>query len=147
MARVDDVAAYILYRLGEATTMKLQKLLYYAQGWHLAWDEKPLFSSPIQAWANGPVVPEIFAQHRGRFEVSEWPSGNSQALSASEKETVDAVLEGYGHLTGQQLGDKTHGERPWIEARGETPPGEKCREEISLDTMQDYFSGLDQDNI
>ncbi|WP_307850044.1 MULTISPECIES: type II toxin-antitoxin system antitoxin SocA domain-containing protein [unclassified Saccharopolyspora] len=41
------------------TAMKLQKLVYYSQAWHLVWDERPLFDEPVQAWANGPVVPDL----------------------------------------------------------------------------------------
>ena len=43
VAKVDDVASAILNRLGEMTAMKLQKLVYYSQAWHLVWEEKPLF--------------------------------------------------------------------------------------------------------
>ncbi|CUP62134.1 Uncharacterized phage-associated protein [Anaerostipes hadrus] len=43
MANVFDAAKYILERLGEMSTMKLQKLCYYAQAWSLVWDDVPLF--------------------------------------------------------------------------------------------------------
>jgi len=42
------------------TNLKLQKLLYYCQGWHLAYHEKVLFSDPIQAWVHGPAVPNVY---------------------------------------------------------------------------------------
>ena len=144
MATVHDVAAYILSKQGEMTTMKLEKLLYYCQGWSLAWDGVPLFEDELQAWANGPVCYATFRKHKGHFTVASWPSGNPDALTADGKETVDAVLDAYGSLSGQQLSDKTHHERPWLEARGDTKPGEPCRMPLSLDTMQDYFGGLDQ---
>jgi uncharacterized phage-associated protein len=64
-----DVAAYILQRLGPMTTMKLQKLLYYCQAWSLVWDEEPLFYEAIEAWANGPVVREVFEEHRNMFNI------------------------------------------------------------------------------
>lgn len=54
---VFDVAEYILEQHGEMTSMKLQKLVYYCQAWHLAWSDEPLFRESIEAWANGPVVP------------------------------------------------------------------------------------------
>ncbi len=57
MADVFDVAAYILNKQGRMTTMKLQKLCYYAQAWHLVWAEKPLFDEPIQAWGEWPGMP------------------------------------------------------------------------------------------
>ena len=46
MANVDDVAAYILNRQGPMTAMKLQKLCYYSQAWHLVWDSEPLGQRP-----------------------------------------------------------------------------------------------------
>lgn len=142
MASVHDVAAYILHKQGSMSTMKLQKLCYYSQGWSLAWDERPLFNEEIQAWANGPVVYELFDKHRGRFTVSSWPSGNARAIKGDEKDTIDAVLNSYGKLSGQQLSDKTHQERPWLEARGPLKPGSRSDTKLSLDTMQEYFSSL-----
>lgn len=64
-----DVAEYILASHGEMTAMKLHKLCYYAQAWHLAWDGAALFEEESQAWANGPVVPALFEAHRGVFRV------------------------------------------------------------------------------
>ena len=69
MARAEDVAALLMQHLETTTTMKLQKLLYYCQGWHLAWEGVPLFEEPIEAWANGPVVPSIYKRHRKRFTL------------------------------------------------------------------------------
>lgn len=46
---MDDVAAAILERTGPLDTFKLQKLVYYAQAWHLVWDNEPLFEEPIEA--------------------------------------------------------------------------------------------------
>src|SRR5208337_5606073 len=99
MASVHDVAAYILKKLGPLTTWKLQKLVYYSQAWSLVWDEKPLFSARIEAWANGPVIRELYREHRGQFKVSNWPKGNPAALRAQEKDTVDSVLKFYGAKT------------------------------------------------
>lgn len=60
MANVFDVAKYILEVKGTMSTMKLQKLCYYAQAWSLVWDDKPLFGEEFEAWANGPVCRELF---------------------------------------------------------------------------------------
>jgi uncharacterized phage-associated protein len=142
MASVHDVAAYILKKQGAMSTMKLQKLCYYSQGWSLAWDEKPLFREPLRAWANGPVVYELFDDHRGRFRVASWGKGDPKNLTKDERETVDAVLFAYGNLTGQQLSDKSHAERPWIEARAGMPAGTTSSAVIDLETMQDYFGAM-----
>ena len=52
------------------TTSKLQKLVYYCQTWSLVWDEKLIFDDPIEAWANGPVVPSLLNHHKGKFYIS-----------------------------------------------------------------------------
>ena len=68
---VHDVAAYVLREAGAMSTVKLHKLVYYSQAWHLVWDEEPLFVEPIEAWANGPVVRALYDHHRGRFGVED----------------------------------------------------------------------------
>lgn len=56
MPTIFDAAKFILEQLGQMSTMKLQKLCYYAQAWSLVWDDAPLFEEDFQAWANGPVL-------------------------------------------------------------------------------------------
>lgn len=143
MPSAHDVAKYILEkRQGSMTTMKLQKLVYYCQGWSLAWDGEPIFNEKIQAWANGPVVYELFDHHRGMFRVSSWSLGDTDKLTQDHKETIDAVLSSYGKMSGQQLIEKTHAERPWLDARGDLPDGAYCSNVIQLEEMQDFFGGL-----
>ncbi len=48
----------------EVSNLKLQKLLYYAQGHRLGATGEPLFSDPIQAWAHGPVVAEVYHAYK-----------------------------------------------------------------------------------
>lgn len=143
MANVFDVAAYILQQRGRMTTMKLQKLVYYCQAWSLVWDEKPLFSEPIEAWANGPVCPELYKAHRGFYTVtSDEIAGDPSNLSEDEQETIDVVLNYYGVESAQWLIDLTHLETPWNEARGDCPPGASCSNVITHDMMAEYYSSL-----
>ena len=142
MASVLDVAAYILEKQGEMTTMKLQKLVYYSQAWSLVWDEKPLFSADIEAWANGPVCRKLYAAHRGEFRISSIEGGTSRALDEAETETVDAVLCFYGDKGSHWLSQLTHMEAPWKDARGDVKPGQRCSEVISHDSMAEYYDSL-----
>ncbi len=142
MATVHDVAAYILEKQGSMTAMKLQKLVYYSQAWSLVWDERPLFAERIEAWANGPVVRDLYNEHRGQFEVSSWPRGDARALTPEEQETVLAVLGTYGDKSSQWLSDLTHMERPWIDAREGLPPGARGEREITHASMAEYYGGL-----
>src|SRR5436305_3443094 len=95
MTTAHDVAAYILSKTGEITAMKLQKLVYYSQAWSLVWDEEPLFDERIEAWVNGPVVPDLYRRHRGMFKVSAWPGADPGSLTDSQRQTIDAVLGYY----------------------------------------------------
>ena len=145
MARVIDVAHYIVQSCGSMTTFKLQKLLYYCQGWHLAWEGETLFNAEIEAWANGPVVREIYNLHRGEYRVNPpWPSMNadSERLQQGERESVDVVLDTYRDWTGRQLSRATHEERPWIEARQDLSPGQRGFAVIDTDVMQEFFDGI-----
>ena len=142
MATAHDVAAYILEQLGELTAMKLQKLVYYAQAWSLVWDERPMFRERIEAWANGPVVPVLYQEHKGRFKVRKWSHGDSSALSQEAKDTIDGVLQFYGAKSSQWLSDLTHSERPWRDARGSLAPGERGNRVITTASMHEYYSGL-----
>lgn len=137
-----DVAAYILRKCGSLTAMKLQKLLYYSQAWHLVWEERSLFRERIEAWANGPVVRDIYRSHRGQFSVSDWPSGDASKLSPEETSTVDAVLDFYGEKSAHELSEMTHREEPWKRARGNAEPGELSTNEITEADMFEYYDGL-----
>lgn len=142
MASVHDVAAYILEKSGSMTAMKLQKLAYYAQAWHLVWEERPLFDADIQAWANGPVVYELYDKHRGMFRVDKWKAGDAARLTSSEKSTVDAVLDAYSRFTAQQLSAMTHREKPWQLAREGLPEGSRSNAPITTASMHEYYHGL-----
>lgn len=143
-ASVFNAAKYILEKMGEMTTMKLQKLLYYCQAWSLAWEEKPLFDEDFEAWANGPVCPELFKLHKGKFVIdkssfSQYPEYN---FTADEIETMDKVIEYYGGRDSVWLSNLTHQEDPWKLARVNVAPGAKCSNKISKESMQQYYGGL-----
>lgn len=146
MASVLDVARYILLKKGEMTAMKLQKLAYYSQAWSLVWDEKPLFNSRFEAWANGPVAPDLYQWHRGNFMLSPatFTWGDAAALMPQEQATVDGVLAFYGDQTAQWLSDLTHMEAPWKDTRAAAgvPDGVPSAAEIPLGAMHEYYSGL-----
>ena len=144
MASVFDVAKYILKNSGAMSTWKLQKLCFYSQAWHLAWTETPIFSEDFEAWANGPVCPQLFHAHQGKFSVSEsafrW--GDVDNLSQDEKESIDIVLRDYGAMKPYELRELSHAERPWRDARGNLPEGASCNRVISQSSMGEYYGSL-----
>ena len=142
--RAKDVAAYILRSQGSMPAMKLQKLVYYSLAWSLVWDDKPLFEETIEAWANGPVIRELYDAHRGQFSVSSVSDGHPGLLDKDQCETVDAVLQFYGDKSSQWLSDLTHTEAPWRDAREkeELDSGERGRAPITHASMHEYYSAL-----
>ncbi len=142
MASAHDVARYILRERGTLSTVKLQKLVYYSQAWHLVWEDVPLFPERIEAWANGPVVPDLYREHRGEFQRSSWKKGSIQNLTAAERATIDSILSFYGPKDAWLLSELTHRELPWKEARAGLPPGARGSSEISTASMAEYYGSL-----
>jgi len=144
MPTVFDAAKYILSKTGPMTTMKLHKFLYYAQGWSLVWEESPLFEDKIEAWVYGPVIPTLFAYHRGQYKVcaADFYSASCDVFSDEQKETMDLVIEGLKDTPAYLLIEKTHSEKPWINARKGLKGDERGHREITHQAMSDYFATL-----
>jgi len=139
---VFDVAAYILSKIGSTTTMKLHKLLYYCQAWSLVWDEEALFQERIEAWANGPVIRDLFSYHRGFYTIEKISIGNPKLLGEKQRETIDAVLKHYGDKSSQWLIELTHLEEPWKRAREGMGQTERGHNPITWASMAEYYSSL-----
>jgi uncharacterized phage-associated protein len=139
---VFDVADYIISKIGPVTTMKLQKLVFYCQAWHLVWEEAKLFGNRVEAWAGGPVVPDLYQAHRGEFTITAEPSGDRNKLDRDERESIDAVLKTYGDKTALWLSTLSHSEEPWIDARKGLGEGERGNREIKESAMAEFYGNL-----
>lgn len=141
-----EISYYIVKELGEMTTMKMQKLLYYAQAWSLVWDEEPLFEEDFQAWANGPVCEEVFHAFRGKYRINTedfvQKSQKLPKLSNDQKETIDSVLAFYGDKAPHWLSELTHQEEPWNLARKGISMGEPSTAIITKESMNDYYGKI-----
>lgn len=143
MANIFDVAKYALEKKGPMSTMKLQKLCYYCQAWSLVWTDHPLFTEDFQAWANGPVCPELFRKTQGQYSVSASDETDGLGdLTDDEKDTIDHVLDHYGDHDAQWLSQLTHMEDPWRQARTGLLSGMGCDRVITKESMAVYYGGL-----
>jgi uncharacterized phage-associated protein len=140
MATVHDVASAIVEQAGSMTAMKLEKLVYYCQGWHLARHSSALFGDPIEAWRQGPVVRELYQHHKQQYMISNWPMGDSAALTQAEVDTVQWVTSEYGSFSAVELSRMTHHELPWKAARGGLPDSAASVEPLSTDLMRSYYA-------
>lgn len=150
VALATEVAEYLLYLAGQEeepeflSHLRLQKLLYYTQGWALALLDRPLFDDRIEAWQHGPVVPAVWREYKD-FGYDPLPTIDADRLptfSAEDSELIEKVWSAYRPYSATSLRDMTHGELPWIEAREGFSPGQACNAEIKLSTMQTYFKSL-----
>ncbi len=145
-ANVQDVAAYILRKDSPMSAMKLQKLCYFAYGYHLAWEDRQLFPERFEAWANGPVVYELYAQHRGQFRLESGDiHGDPSKLDAGEVESIDAVWESFKAFSANELSAMTHRPGPWLDARrraGLEDDLQRSNEELRDEEIADFFGAL-----
>ena len=123
MATAQDVAAAIIDRIGPVDPMKLQKLLFFAQGWSLAWRGEPMFNENIEAWEFGPVVEGLYQTYKDyRYhDIDQARAGDPAALSPDESETLSAVLDRYGEMSGPALSQLTHENSAWDHAYSSRP--------------------------
>jgi uncharacterized phage-associated protein/DNA-binding XRE family transcriptional regulator len=133
-----QVADYLLLRQDpedSMTNLKLQKLLYYAQGYALAILGRPIFPERIIAWEHGPVVVEVYNRyHNGTLPVPRPVGFEPTTLSPEIRELLDYVYEKLGQHQASRLRNMTHNEAPWKE----TPQSS----EIMQEQLADYFSRI-----
>lgn len=124
------------------SNLKLQKLLYYIQGWNLGLRGEPVFMEPIQAWIHGPVVPAVFREYRDFKWTPVADSPGPIELKVAVKNHINAVLGAYGKFAASQLEALSHGESPWIDARQGIAPNEPSTNVITHESMRKYFRSL-----
>lgn len=150
MLTVEQVANYFLLRsserLGDAmTNLRLQKLVYYAQAWHLVAVGEPLFQDDFQGWIHGPVIPHLYRAYSS-FGWQPIPRSEGIVINVADAracDMLDRVWDFYGRYTAKELRDLTHGEAPWQDARRGYKSHEHCNVVITKDSMRNYYSTRD----
>lgn len=143
MANVQDVAKFFIdlaqkqydNNQGDlATNLRVQKLLYFAQGEYLAQYGKPLFDAPIQAWSYGPVVPEVYERY-SRYGAQGIVSDNvdMSAFTVEEFDTLMNVAFKFDGLSTGALVRMTHKPNtPWSQT--------ERKGEIAQESIREYFA-------
>lgn len=100
------------------SNLKLQKMLYYQQGFHLAYFGTPLFDEEIEAWMYGPVVPEVYDayDHYGRNGIEANPD-KEMTFEPEEWRLFLKVFDIYGQYSAIGLMNMTHQEPTWMNVR------------------------------
>jgi len=143
MADVIDVANYILEICREESEdeeyelishLKLQKLIYFCQGYSFAFFNKPLFNDNIEAWTHGPVCPKLYhiLKSYGSLPITVSIEPDKISLSDSEKQLIRMVYDSYGQYSAMGLRKITHEEGPWKDTQTSSV--------ISFESLSKYFS-------
>lgn len=149
IATPKDVADFLLVESRERgevlTNLKLQKLLYYADGWYAVegTEKRPLFDEVFQAWVHGPVLPSQYHRFKDcRWRPIDGDVSNPAGLSEPVRSHLREVIDVFGSETAVALELMTHREPPWLEARGDLPPDAISSNPISKETTKNYFKSL-----
>lgn len=118
------------------SNLKLQKMLYYLQGFFIAAFDKKLFDEPIEAWQYGPVVRDayFYFKESGHGAISLKGDEKMIDLPQNENELFQEVMEEYGQFSAIKLMNMTHEELPWKKTFNENPQGE-----ITYELLKEYF--------
>ena len=133
-----DIANFLIYLMSDScddlSNMKLNKILYYAQGHFLQNYNRPLFSDTIEAWQHGPVVKAVYAKYKDYKDkpISEYDISKIDAIDNSVKSFLLDIARKYGRYTAYTLRNMTHRPKsPWAQVDE--------GEEITLKSISDYF--------
>ena len=143
MNNADKIAKYTIkfsHEHGDLiTNLKMQKLIYYAQAWHLALYGSPLFDERIEAWVHGPVVPSVYR----KYKQWEWRPIDSEPeeekFDSKTLNHLDEIMDVYGGVSAYDLEKLTHQEAPWQNARKGLPSDAPSNSVISHQDMRDYY--------
>lgn len=132
------------YEIYEGVThLKLQKLLYFAQGISLAKNNVVLFNDKIEAWEHGPVVKTVWKKFssKGRNEITIDDVINENEIirkiesDARTREVLHMTYDNFAIYTAWQLRNMTHIENgPWDMTF--VPHKNK---EINIELIKKYF--------
>ena len=120
--------------------LKLQKLLYLAQGFSYAFYDHELFVEDIEAWVHGPVVPTVYHQYSA-FKYN--PINIDYEIIDLDSETLEVlnyVKENFSRYDGKFLEEMTHNQEPWLLSREGLDPDERSDKTISKLAIANYFT-------
>ncbi len=138
-----DIAEYFIQLANDTgsfiSNLKLQKLVYYAQAWHLALYDEPLFDEDFEAWVHGPIIPQLYHEYK-KFGWHPIEQEAKPDLPSKIREFLDELALEYFASDAYELEQMTHIEAPWIKARGNLPPDAASNSVIRQEWIKEYFA-------
>lgn len=143
--KLESAMKYLLMQTSEITPLALQKLLYFAQGFHKAFTGEYMFEEDCEAWAHGPVYRNVYYKYRayGYNPIEENDlTFEDIDVTDSEKELLDYIVLYFGCYSGKILENMTHSEEPWRLARRGLKDWEGSDRIIEKKNIESYFNSV-----
>lgn len=119
--------------------LKLQKLLYLAQGYSYAFYDRPLFKEDLEGWVHGPVVRNVYDMFKNYQYNSINTNFEVQELDDEAKDIINYVIKNFGKYDAKYLEKISHEQEPWILSREGLYPDERSDKTISKESIANYF--------
>ena|SRR5688572_2660851 len=146
MYSVLEIATFFIHRSNSEnkpiTNKKLQKLVYYAQVWYLAFYNQKLFNERIEAWIHGPAISKLYTKYKDYMSVNIPDVKVSKKLTDTTIEFLEDVWSKYGKYDGEYLEQLTHNELPWQLARQKLDTNSRSTKEIDLILAKNFYAQL-----
>lgn len=143
LTTASEIADYFIYVANDTgsfiSNLKLQKLVYYAQAWHLALYGTPLFDEDFEAWVHGPVIPALFDQYKEFGWKPILKEVKKPDFPPELEKFLEEITEEYFICEGLELEMMTTREAPWIQVRKGLRRDEPSHAIISKESMRDYY--------
>lgn len=141
MSKIYDaltIAKWIINQI-HPEPLKLQKLLYLAQGYSYAFYDRPLFKDELEGWVHGPVVRsvyDIFKNYQYNFIDTNF---EIEDIDEDAKDVLKYVLDNFAKYDAKYLEKISHEQEPWILSREGLDPDERSDKTISKESIANYF--------
>ncbi len=136
----NDVAKYVITRCTlngkPISDLQLQKILYYIQLNFVRHLGYRAFNNEIEAWAFGPVIPDVYMRYRGFGSslIRQIYAGIERLFTDKEKNVADNVIRVCCSLEPWELVDKSHCKGgPWDKVYKEG-----YKKVIPMETIEEY---------
>jgi uncharacterized phage-associated protein len=120
--------------------LKLQKLLYLAQGYSYAFYDEPLFNDEIEGWVHGPVVRSVYNKYKDYQYNPIKENYNVSKLDKEAEEVLNYVINNFAQYDSKTLENISHNQEPWINSRKGLDPDERSDKTISKSDIANYFT-------
>jgi uncharacterized phage-associated protein len=145
------LAEYILQKWGNMSHLKLQKMLFYIEAYHLAYFDNSIIDDNFQAWVHGPVSRKIYDSLKdksilhaelGYLKNTSSSNPNDILKKTLTKDQIDFINETVDELnkfSATQLENMTHSEEPWLAARKGYGIADRCEVIIDKELMKKFY--------